>query len=122
MGLSGPINKLRRREFLFGAGAICSLSAGSEQGRVVILTDEACGAAVAPPVRWALTKLTRAFETQRMPALIADATSHVEEATVYLVVGARDPELRKGFGAVQVPTGAESLGLTPGRLWGKPAV
>lgn len=127
MRLSASIDKLRRREFLLGAGAMCGLGPGallegSEHGRVVVVPDEACDAAASPAVRWAFGELARAFEKQRVPAFIADSICRVEDAALYVVVGARDCELRKGFGAVQVPTGPESLSLSPGRLRGKPAL
>src|SRR4051812_16676454 len=129
MNWSGSIDKLGRREFLLGAaGAVYGLGmsnrvfAGGDPVRVVIVPDEACGAAATAPVRWALGVLARELEGQRVPVVIADATCHVEESGFYVAVGARTSELKKGFGAVQAPAYPESLALAPGTLWGKPAV
>ena len=128
MNWSGSIDKVGRREFLLGAGAVYGLGmsnqllAGGDRVRVVIVPDEACGAAATAPVRWALGELARELEEQRVPVVIADATCHVEEAGFYVAVGARTSELKKGFGAVQAPAYPESLTLAPGTLWGKPAV
>ena len=64
-GLAGSIDKVRRREFLFGAGAVCglgmsnSLFAEGERGRVVVVPDDTCEGTTALPVRWALSELMR---------------------------------------------------------------
>jgi hypothetical protein len=125
--LPGPTEKIRRREFLLGAGALCGLEMGgsllhsSERARVAIVPDDTFEGTGASCVRRAMKELARAFEENQIATIVSDAPCHVEDAAAYIAVGARDSELRRGFGQLQVPTERESLTLAPGKLWGKPA-
>jgi len=98
------------------------LSGGTEGKRIVIVPDEASGVTSAPSVQWALSELCRALEKLRVSSIVADENCHVEEGSFYIPVGARDRELRKGFGDLRIPCAPESLTLAPGTLWGKPAL
>src|SRR3954470_13075960 len=127
-GLSGATEKVRRREFLLASGAFCGLGmsdrlfAGGERERVVLVVDDRFGCKDAPSVRWAVSELLRAFDKERVPAIVTESTCQLEDASFYIALGARASELRQGFQDVGVPREPESLTLAPGMLWGKRAL
>src|SRR3954454_101541 len=126
--LASPTDKVGRRDFLLGTGALCGLGmstrafAEEERTRVVLVADKSLHHTAEAPVQRAIAQLLSAFENAHVAAILAESDCHMEDANFYVAIGARTSELRRGFATVEVPVEPEALALAPGELWGRPAV
>lgn len=117
-----------RRQFLWRTAVATGLGLGSGRcgfgpGRpVALVVDPSDPVASSPPARWALGELREALATRGMAAELHRAVEDLPPAAVCVVVAGAAAAVAGAVldrARLEVPDGAEALGLVPGRVAGK---